>query len=86
VEDAENVVVGPGATVPFSFTTRKPAGVYAVRVERLIDELVVGPPESPAGVPPSVGGVSPGAHSLVVLAAIAVGLLSGGYMLIRRSR
>jgi PGF-pre-PGF domain-containing protein len=41
VEDAENIVVAPGATVSFSFTTRKPEGDYTVRVERLVDDIVV---------------------------------------------
>jgi len=86
VEDAENIVVGPGGSVPFSFTTRKPEGVYTVRVERLLDEFIVLPPESPATAPPSVGGVSPSLLSLVVLIAIAVSLVSCGYLLIRRSR
>ena len=85
-EDAENVVVAPGPPVPFSFTARKPEGVYTVRVERLIDEFIVLPPDSPGPVSPSVGGVSPGARSLVVIMAIALSLVSGGYALIRRSR
>ena len=86
VEDAENIVVAPGASVPFSFTARKPEGVYTGRVERLIDEFIVLPSNSPSAVPPSVGGVSPSVPSLVVLIAIAISLLSSGYLLIRRSR
>ena len=84
VEDAENIVVAPGASVPLSFTVRKAEGDYTVRVERLIDEFTVLPPASLS--PPSVGGVSPSALALVVLMAIAAGLVSGGYLLIRPSR
>ena len=86
VEDAENIVVAPGPPVPFSFTARKPEGVYTVRVERLIDEFIVLPPESRGPVPPSVGGVSPRGLTLVVMMAIAAVLVSSGYVLIRRSR
>lgn len=86
VQDAENIVVASGSSVPFSFSARKPEGVYTVRVERLIDEFIVLPPDSSGPGLPSVGGVSPGALLLVALMAIAAGLVSGGYALLRRSR
>jgi PGF-pre-PGF domain-containing protein len=86
VQDAENIVVAPGSSIPFSFSARKPEGVYTVRVERLIDEFIVLPSESPGPGLPSVGGVSPRALSLVALMVLAVGLVSSGFALLRRSR
>ena len=86
VEDAENIVVAPGTTVSFSFTTRKPEGNYTVRVERLVDDIVVLRSEAPGAVLPSVGGIALGAWPLAVLIAIAVSMISSGYVLIRRSR
>ena len=85
-QDAENIVVAPGSSVPFSFTTRKPEGIYTVRVERLMDEFIVLPSESLGRGLPSAGGVSPRALSLVVVLVLAVGLVSNGYVLVRRSR
>ncbi len=86
VEDAENIVVAAGSSVPFSFTVRKPEGSYTVRLERLIDDFSVEPPLSPAPEPPSVGGTSPGARVLIALIGLAIGLMAGGYRLIVRSR
>ena len=86
MEDAENIVVPAGSSVPFSFSVRKPEGSYTVRLERLIDEFSVVPPLSSAAAPPSVGGVTPGALGLFALTSLAISLMAGGYLLITRSR
>ena len=49
IEDTKTIVVPANSSVPFSFTFSKPEGVYRVRIERLLAELVVGaPPPTPA--------------------------------------
>ena len=54
VEDSLTVSVKPGQIVAFEFTLTKPAGVYNVRIERLLDELLVGPAIQPTPTPTSV--------------------------------
>ena len=52
IEDTQTIVVPANSSVPFSFTFSKPEGVYRVRIERLLAEVVVGaPPPTPTPAP-----------------------------------
>jgi PGF-pre-PGF domain-containing protein len=86
VEDAQNVVVEPGQTVPFTFAVRKPAGAYKVRVERLLGELDVSPAKQAVVAPPSVGAAVPDGWLLAMLMLFGAGLIMAGVAIIRRSR
>ena len=84
IEGAQEVVVEPGQTVPFSFSVNKPEGVYVVRVERLLDEFAVAPASSLAL--PSTGGPSAGAWSLYLLAGLGAAMVLAGAALARQPR
>ena len=52
IEDTQTIVIPANSSVPFSFTFSKPEGVYNVRIERLLAELVIGaPPPTPTPAP-----------------------------------
>jgi PGF-pre-PGF domain-containing protein len=52
LEDSEFVPVAAGDTETVTFTIRRPEGVYGIRIERIIDQLVVGQP-APTPTPTS---------------------------------
>ncbi len=85
VQDAQDVVVEPGETVDFSFKLTKPEGLYAVRVERLLGDIVVSPASPYFPALPSVGGPAllvEALRTLVVLGSLLAA--GGGYLLLRR--
>ena len=60
IDSVQAIDVAPGETVPVQFTVRRPAGLYEVRVDRLLDTFRVRqPPPSPTPVPTTTATATP---------------------------